>query len=204
MARGLGDVLDAFIDGPQLRARSAARILRVPLAPGSRVVAGLLASIAAELPRLGVSVSLKLLDAGARSLQRGAADTPATAAELTFEIATCPAAPRAQSVLLVCPDLASALRLGAEFGFGDPDCEIVVLDCATGAPESAAIRWLVERSGARWIAGVPPSAALLASLGTAASNAALAQAAQALRSWLRASHPLEPKPALTPWGPNRP
>lgn len=188
MARGLGDVLDAFIDGPQLRARSAARILRVPLSPGSRVAAGLLASIAAELPRLGVSVSLKPLDAGARSLQRGAADTPATAPELTFEIATRPAAPRSQSVLLVCPDLAGALRLGAASGFGDSDCEILVLDCAAGAGESAAIRWLVERSGARWIAGVPASAAFFASLGTAASSAALAQAAHALRRWLRASH----------------
>ena len=151
------------------------------------MAAELLASLAAQLPRLGVSASLKLLDAGARSLQRGVPGTPATAAELTFEIATCLATPRAQTVLLVCPDLASALRLGAEFGFGDPDCEILVLDCATGASESAAIRWLVERSGARWIAGVPPSAALRASLGTAASNAALALAAQALRNWLRAS-----------------
>lgn len=189
MARGLGDVLDAFIDGPRPRALSAERVLRVPLAPGNRVAAELVASIAAQLPRLGVSVSLKLLDAGARSLLRVASGTPATAAELTFEIATSLAAPRAQSVLLVCPDLASALRLEAGCGFGDPDCEIVVLDCATGASESAAIRWLAERSGARWIAGVPPSAALHASLGMADPNAALAQAARALRNWLRASHP---------------
>jgi hypothetical protein len=190
MARGLADVLDAFIDGPRPRVRSVQRILRVPLAPASRVAAELVASIAAQLPRLGVSVSLKLLDAGARSLQRVASGAPATPAELTLEIATClVAAPRAKSVLLVCPDLASALRLGAELVVRDPDCEIVVLDCATGASESAAIRWLVERSGMRWIASVPPSSALRASLGTAASNAAVAQAGRALRSWLRASHP---------------
>lgn len=195
MARGLGDVLDAFIDGPRPRVRSAQRVLRVPLAPGNLVAAELVASIAAQLPRLGVSASLKPLDAGARSLQRRASGAPTTAAELTFEIATCLAAPRARSVLLVCPDLASALRLGAQFGFGDPDCEIVVLDCATGASESAAIRWLVERSGARWIASVPPSAALRASLGTAAPNAALSEAARALRAWLRASHPEGPEPA---------
>jgi hypothetical protein len=176
----------------------------VPLAPGSRLVAELVASIAAHLPQLGVSTTLKLLDAGARSLQRGASGTPATSAELTFEIATCHATPRARSVLLVCPDLASALQLGAEFGSGDADSEIVVLDCATGASDSAAIRWLVERSGARWIAGVPASAALRTALGTAASNAALAQAAEALRNWLRASHPLEPKPALILEAPNWP
>jgi hypothetical protein len=192
MARGLGDVLDAMLDAGRPPPCVARRILRVPLTPRSRAAAALVESVAAELARLGVSVSLELLDPGARSLFRAPAAARSAAAELTLQIATSFVLERSQSTLLVCGDVVEAAQLAAPLGSADPARELLLLECASDPAESAAIRWLLRRSGARWIASVSGSAALRASLAPAPSAAA-AEAARALKSWLRASHPLEAK-----------
>ncbi len=187
MARGLAEVFDAFIDGAPPKPGANHRLLRVPLAPGNRLAAAVIESIAAELRRLRIPASVSALDPGARALCRSASTADSRTPGLTFEIATLLGTPRAQSVLLMCSDLAAVAEYGLAFDSGGPARELLLVDLAADASESAAIQCFAGRLGARWIGSVPASAALRTSLSAALPNSASLGVARALENWLRAA-----------------
>lgn len=176
MARGVADVLDAYLEPPLGPARLLS--LLVPLDAGARISAGVALRLLAGPHRKGLAVCVEPADLSARALCGDlSGDLSGGFERIQALIATTPPTSRPDSVLA----LVGAGGLGscaiARWLPLDPQLPVGVVEIG------ATWRGVWPRSeGLQWLAEIPECDALRAALG--AEPRSVRRAAGAVASWL--------------------